>query len=63
MERNHTSTIFEVAISFHLWASSLRTPPDWRRIATKFDVSRATAYRWLRAWEDTNAKFEFQHDE
>lgn len=38
---------FELAMRFHLWASSLHEPLSWRLIAARFEVDRSTAYRWL----------------
>lgn len=39
-------------IRFALWVQSCRQLPDAHRVADRFGVSRATAYRLLQAWRD-----------
>ena len=41
---------FALALAFTRWALQQRDPPTWQAIANRFDVSRATAYRWREAW-------------
>ena len=52
LERNHVGQHFKLGIRFHLWASSLNAPPDWKAVRDRFEVSRATAYRFIRSWKD-----------
>jgi hypothetical protein len=40
----------ELGIRFALWAMQLRRCPTTFDIETVFQCSRATAYRWRRAW-------------
>ena len=42
---------FELAIRFHVWASALRRDPTRQEICERFNVSRATGYRWLNGWK------------
>ncbi len=48
--------IFDRAEEFTRWAEAQRTPLTWQRIADRFDVSRATAYRWLGWWNARQMK-------
>lgn len=50
IDRNHAATSLELSIRFTLWAMELRRVPEPERIQTRFSVSRATAYRWRKAW-------------
>lgn len=43
------------AIEFLQWANAQRTEITWRRIADRFHVSRATAFRWLGVYRDYQA--------
>lgn len=43
--------LLEWALAFARWASLLREPPTWEQISERWDVSRATAYRYKSAWE------------
>lgn len=52
LERNHFADSREMGIRFALWASSLHSPPNAKRIQLHFGMSRATAYRWRQAWFD-----------
>jgi hypothetical protein len=55
-EVNHCSNGIELSIRFALWMQEQRTTPEWQRIAIVFRVSRATAYRWLRAYLDATSQ-------
>lgn len=50
----HGTLIFQQMMRFCAWMQSRRTFPMAAEVADHFDVSRATAYRWLRAWADAN---------
>jgi hypothetical protein len=50
IDRNHAATSLELSIRFTLWAMELRGVPAPERIQLRFSVSRATAYRWRKAW-------------
>lgn len=52
LERNHFADSREMGIRFALWANSLHAPPSPQRIQVHFGMSRASAYRWRRAWFD-----------
>lgn len=42
---------FELVMRFCLWAQEMHGDgPTAKQVAARFDVSRATAYRWLTAW-------------
>jgi hypothetical protein len=43
-------TALEFAFEFSAWAEQHHGRPTWQQIARRWGVSRATAYRWLRAW-------------
>lgn len=40
----------EFAFEFLHWASAFRRPPHWREIAGRWQVDRATAYRYRAAY-------------
>lgn len=40
----------ESLIRFALWMSQQRRQPDYGRVMSRFEVCRATAYRWLQDW-------------
>lgn len=46
----------ERAMLFALWAAGLRLPLSADRVMARFRVSRATAYRWMRAWHNANSE-------
>lgn len=46
------TTSFEMALRFNKWAQSLTVPLTPQLIQEHYDVSRATSYRWLRAYRD-----------
>ena len=48
--------IFDQADEFIRWAEAQRRPLTWQRIVDRFDVSRATAYRWLGWWNERQMK-------
>lgn len=52
IERNHFADMREMGIRFALWAAELRRPPSPERIRLHFGMSRASAYRWRKAWFD-----------
>ena len=54
LEANHCATYTELVFRFAMWARTLRVVPEPERIAERFSVSRATAYRWRNAWCDAN---------
>lgn len=39
-----------------LWAIAQRTPITWEAVASRFGVSRATAFRWRRPLEDARQR-------
>lgn len=45
----------EIGVRFALWALSAKKV-TWKDIATRFEVSRPTAYRWLRFWKDARGE-------
>lgn len=45
------ATGFEQCLRFIAWAQSLEGDPTAEQIQRQFNVSRATAYRWLGAWQ------------
>lgn len=51
------STCFEFALRFDAWVRSLRGPLTPERIADYWNVSRATSYRYLRAYEAARGRF------
>lgn len=51
-EANHCADHREFAIRFALWCNGLAGVPTADRIRVKWGMSRATAYRWRRAWCD-----------
>jgi transposase-like protein len=54
IESNNCSNGQELAFRFALWAIELSEVPSPERIRSRYRVSRATAYRWRRAWCDAN---------
>lgn len=48
----NTASSFEFAMRFNAWAGSLHVALTAERIAAHWRVSRATSYRWLRAYND-----------
>lgn len=44
------------AIEFIQWMDVQRTPVTWLRIADRFNVSRATAHRWLAIYRDARIR-------
>lgn len=44
----------EFYFRFVLWITSLSRMPDRKAIQSRFEVSKPTACRWLRAWKDVN---------
>lgn len=42
----------ERAVRFAFWADSLRRLPTAEQVMTRFEVSRATAYRLIRVYQD-----------
>lgn len=46
----------EFYMRFALWAQSVEKVITWELIADHFDVSRATAYRWLSAWKNASGR-------
>lgn len=49
---------FELAVRFHTWAQGLTAPLTPPLISNHFGVSRATAYRWRRAYQAAVGKAE-----
>lgn len=47
---------FEFALVFAQWADSRGGKVDCKSIMARFGVHRATAYRWITAWNDANAR-------
>lgn len=47
---------FARAMRFAIWAEQLRTPPRVEDVMTRFDVSRATAYRLIGCWLDAKGR-------
>ena len=47
-------TAFELIIRFNGWANQRKPWPSIDDIRDEFGVSRATAYRWRKAWADAN---------
>lgn len=45
-----------LAVRFVRWMDSRATPAKWQDVAEHFDVSRATAYRWLQSYRDGSGK-------
>jgi hypothetical protein len=45
-------SLFELGIRFATWADNQRTPLSYRLVMSKFGISRATAFKWLRAWKN-----------
>jgi transposase-like protein len=54
IDANHCCTAQELAFRFALWAMGLAEVPSPDRIRVRYGVSRATAFRWRRAWCDAN---------
>lgn len=50
----HGTVLFERALRFGAWMQARHTFPRMEDVRDHFDVDRATAYRWLRAWADAN---------
>jgi hypothetical protein len=50
LERNHCPDMREFSMRFALWCASLQTTPSVERIQARYQMSRATAYRWRAAW-------------
>jgi transposase len=44
----------ETGMRFALWANASKEPLAWESVADRFQVSRATAYRLMQAWQDAN---------
>ena len=44
------------AMSFVLWAQSLRAFPTPQQVMDRFDCARATAHRWLNQYEVASGK-------
>jgi len=42
----------EFALCFAAWMQSRRQPPTYRDLMERFQMSRGTAYRFLRRWQD-----------
>lgn len=56
LERRMPGTSLMVeTMRFFIWMDGLHAIPRPERIQARFGVSRATAYRWLRAWRDALA--------
>lgn len=47
----------EFAMRFNAWTKSLSTPLTVERIQDHWEVSRATSYRWLRAYRKATEAF------
>lgn len=54
-DRHSQFPSIETAMRFVVWANTSHTPPDPRRVMVRWNVSRATAYRWIAAWRDAMA--------
>lgn len=48
--RELPTSSLERMIRFVKWADAMRDAPTWRSIAEHFHLSKATAYRWRKAW-------------
>jgi hypothetical protein len=48
----------EAAVEFWLWCEQQRVPPTWQDIQKRYEVSRATAFRWLAAYRNVREKQE-----
>ncbi len=46
----------EKAIRFTTWMQSRQKWPTYRDVMVAFDVSRATAFRWMRSYAEITAK-------
>ena len=47
---------FELALVFAKWATEQGDRLSRDAIINRFEVDRSTAYRWLAAWRDANAR-------
>lgn len=47
------ASAFELALRFTAWASQFPTDPTAKQIMARWEISQATAYRWLAAWRAT----------
>lgn len=50
--QGHAGSSLEAAMRVCMWALSMHTLPTVSQIRTRWDVSRATAYRWRTALAD-----------
>lgn len=50
--RTGLASAFELTMRFIAWAGALQSDPTPEQIRERWEVSRATAYRWLHAWQD-----------
>lgn len=49
---------FELALVFTRWATDQGDKLNRDAIIKRFEVDRSTAYRWLAAWRDANARIQ-----
>jgi hypothetical protein len=49
--RSACSANFEKGMTFYLWARHRGSAPDVQDVMARFEVSRATAYRWLEVYK------------
>jgi hypothetical protein len=54
--RTGLASAFELVLDFITWANGLHAELTAEQIRDHWEVSRATSYRWLRAWQDARAK-------
>lgn len=49
---DNCESAFELALRFNTWAAARTTPITAAAIADRWEVSRATSYRWLRGYRN-----------
>lgn len=56
VDRDHTGSVMESGMRFALWMAQLQRHPSWQQVSVHWNVSRATAYRYIGAWRAATAQ-------
>lgn len=49
-DRTNTPNVMALVVGFVRWMDARRDKPEWRHVAERWSVSRATAYRWIHGY-------------
>ena len=53
---DHSDKLQRAVVDRVLWAIARRQPLTWQEVATRFGVSRSTAFRWLIVLEEARQR-------